>query len=128
MLEEEWPYFDENDPINSYDRLYVDALVSNPPYSQAWDSSNKENNPRYARFGLVPKGKADYAFLLHDLYHDLYHIQPDGIMTIVLSYGVLFCGGEEGKSRKNLIENNHIDTIIGLAANIFFDISNLNYV
>ena len=115
-LEEDWPYFDDADPINSYDPLYVDAVVSNPPYSQAWDPTNKEGDARYARFGLAPKGKADYAFLLHDLYH----IKPDGIMTIVLPHGVLFRGGEEGTIRKNLIENNHIDAIIGLPANIFF--------
>jgi len=115
-LEEDWPYFDENDPVNTYDPLYVDAVVSNPPYSQPWDTTSKENDPRYARFGLAPKGKADYAFLLHDLFH----IRPDGIMTIVLPHGVLFRGGEEGTIRKNLIENNHIDAIIGLPSNIFF--------
>lgn len=115
-LEEDWPYFDENDPVNSYNPLYVDAVVSNPPYSQQWDSTNKETDPRYARFGIAPKSKADYAFLLHDLYH----IKPDGIMTIVLPHGVLFRGGEEGTIRKNLIEGNHIDAIIGLPANIFF--------
>lgn len=115
-LEEDWPFFDENDPVNTYNPLYVDAVVSNPPYSQAWDPSNKEHDPRYSRFGLAPKGKADYAFLLHDLFH----IKPEGIMTIVLPHGVLFRGGEEGQIRKNLIENNHIDTIIGLPANIFF--------
>lgn len=114
-LEEDWPYFDDNDPVNTYDPLYVDAVVSNPPYSQPWDPSSKENDPRYSRFGLAPKGKADYAFLLHDLFH----IRPDGIMTIVLPHGVLF-RGEEGTIRKNLVENNHIDAIIGLPSNIFF--------
>src|SRR5690606_2475921 len=58
-LEDDWPYFDENDPIHSYNPLYVDAVVSNPPYSQKWDSTNKEADPRYARFGLAPKSKAD---------------------------------------------------------------------
>jgi type I restriction enzyme M protein len=115
-LEEDWPYFDENDRLNTYDPLYVDAVVSNPPYSQSWESSGKENDPRYARFGLAPKSKADYAFLLHDLFH----IRPDGIMTIVLPHGVLFRGGEEGAIRRNLIENNHVDAIIGLPSNIFF--------
>ena len=115
-LEEDWPYFDENDPVHSYNPLYVDAVVSNPPYSQAWNPADKETDPRYARFGVAPKGKADYAFLLHDLFH----LKPDGIMTIVLPHGVLFRGGEEGIIRKNLIELNHIDTIIGLPANIFF--------
>ena len=115
-LEEDWPFFDENDPINTYAPLYVDAVVSNPPYSQAWNPTDKDSDPRYARFGLAPKGKADYAFLLHDLYH----LKSEGIMTIVLPHGVLFRGGEEGTIRKNLIENNHIDAIIGLPANIFF--------
>ena len=94
-LEEDWPYFEENDPIGTYDPLYVDAVVSNPPYSQQWAPEGKETDPRYARFGLAPKGKADYAFLLHDLYH----ISPDGIMSIILPHGVLFRGGEEGTIR-----------------------------
>lgn len=115
-LEEDWPYFDDTDPERTYHPLYVDAVVSNPPYSQNWDSSNKEFDSRYERFGLAPKSKADYAFLLHDLYH----VKPSGIMTIVLPHGVLFRGGEEEKIRTNLIEQNHIDSIIGLPANIFF--------
>lgn len=98
-LEDDWPYFDENDPVGTYDPLYVDAVVSNPPYSQAWNPIDKETDPRYARFGLAPKGKADYAFLLHDLFH----LKSDGIMTIVLPHGVLFRGGEEGEIRKTLL-------------------------
>ena len=115
-LEEDWPYFDQNDPVNTYNPLYLDAVVSNPPYSQKWDTEHKETDARYSRFGVAPKSKADYAFLLHDLYH----LKPDGIMTIVLPHGVLFRGGEEGAIRKQLIEQNHIDAIIGLPANIFF--------
>lgn len=115
-LEDDWPYFDESDPEGTYDPLYVDAVVSNPPYSQAWDPAHKEADPRYAQFGLAPKTKADFAFLLHDLYH----LKPKGIMTIVLPHGVLFRGGDEAEIRKNLIEANHIDAIIGLPANIFF--------
>lgn len=115
-LEDDWPYFDENDPVHSYNTLYVDAVVSNPPYSQKWTSAHKEADPRYSRFGLAPKTKADFAFLLHDLYH----LKPDGIMNIVLPHGVLFRGGEEGSIRRNLIEQNHIDAIIGLPAGVFF--------
>lgn len=115
-LEDDWPYFDETDPVNTYNPLYVDAVVSNPPYSQKWDPEHKESDPRYSRFGLAPKSKADFAFLLHDLYH----LKPSGIMTIVLPHGVLFRGGEEGTIRRNLIENNHIDAVIGLPPNIFF--------
>ncbi len=118
-LEQDWPYFDENDPENTYNPLYVDAVVSNPPYSQKWDNDHKDTDPRYSRFGLAPKTKADYAFLLHDLFH----LKPDGIMTIILPHGVLFRGGSEGTIRKKLIENNNIDTIIGLPANVFFGTS-----
>lgn len=115
-LEDDWPFFDDQDPVNTYNPLYLDAVVSNPPYSQKWDPAHKDSDPRYARFGLAPKSKADYAFLLHDLYH----IKPDGIMAIVLPHGVLFRGGEEGVIRKQLIENDHLETVIGLPANIFF--------
>ena len=116
-LEDDWPYFDDNDKENTYEALTnLDAVVSNPPYSQNWDPNGKKSDPRFNGYGLAPKTKADYAFLLHDLYH----LRSDGIMTIVLPHGVLFRGGEEATIRKNLIENNNIDAIIGLPANIFF--------
>lgn len=116
-LEDDWPYFDDNDKENTYEALTnLDAVVSNPPYSQKWDPTGKKSDPRFNGYGLAPKTKADYAFLLHDLYH----LRAGGIMTIVLPHGVLFRGGDEAVIRKNLIENNNIDAIIGLPANIFF--------
>lgn len=116
-LEDDWPYFDDNDKENTYEALTnLDAVVSNPPYSQKWDPTGKKSDPRFNGYGLAPKTKADYAFLLHDLYH----LRSGGIMTIVLPHGVLFRGGDEAVIRKNLIENNNIDAIIGLPANIFF--------
>lgn len=116
-LEEDWPFFDETDPPATYKPLYCDAVVSNPPYSQEWTPREEtKSDPRYNQYGVAPKGTADYAFLLHDLYH----VKPDGIMTIVLPHGVLFRGGSEEEIRKNLIEKNNIDAIIGLPANIFF--------
>ena len=115
-LESDWPIFEEEDPVGTYQTLYVDAVVSNPPYSQRWSSAGKKNDPRYSGYGLAPDSKADYAFLLHDLYH----VKPDGLMAIVLPHGVLFRGSTEADIRKELIEKNHIDTIIGLPANIFF--------
>ncbi|WLP85700.1 type I restriction-modification system subunit M [Mycoplasma seminis] len=117
-LKDDWPYFDDNNKEN-YEPLFVDAVVSNPPYSQAWDPENKESDARFAQYGVAPKSKADYAFLLHDLYH----LKNDGILTIVLPHGVLFRGGEEERIRTNLIEHNNIDAIIGLPANIFFGTS-----
>lgn len=116
-LDDDWPYFDDNDKENTYEALTnLDAVVSNPPYSQKWDPTDRQSDPRFNGYGLAPKTKADYAFLLHDLYH----LRPGGIMTIVLPHGVLFRGGEEAVIRKNLIEKNNIDAIIGLPANIFF--------
>lgn len=112
-LADDWPYFDDENKEATYRTLWVDAVVSNPPYSQKWDP---KEDPRFSEYGIAPKAKADYAFLLHDLYH----LKNDGIMTIVLPHGVLFRGGEEGNIRKNLIENDNIDAIIGLPANIFF--------
>ena len=134
-LEEDWPLHEEGSDIDK--PLAVDAVVSNPPYSQHWDPKDKEMDARFAQYGLAPKTKADYAFLLHELHH----LKPDGILTIVVPHGVLFRGktpkiydkdgnmlpieqrenGQaEGQIRANLIEKNNIDAIIGLPANIFF--------
>lgn len=134
-LEEDWPIHEEGIDIDK--PLAVDAVVSNPPYSQHWDNKDKELDPRFVNYGVAPKTKADYAFLLHELHH----LKPDGILTIVMPHGVLFRGktpkiydkdgnvlpmeereeGQaEGQIRANLIEKNNIDAIIGLPANIFF--------
>lgn len=134
-LEEDWPIHEDGADMDK--PLAVDAVVSNPPYSQHWDIEGKELDARFINYGLAPKTKADYAFLLHELHH----IKPDGILTIVLPHGVLFRGktpklfdnegnplpieerteGQgEGQIRANLIEKNNIDAIIGLPANIFF--------
>lgn len=119
-LEDDWPFFENDENKDETYRLVrVDAVVSNPPYSQKWDPKDKEFDPRFKEFGVAPKAKADYAFLLHELYH----LEDDGIMTIVLPHVVLFRGGEEGKIRETLIERNHIEAIIGLPANIFFGTS-----
>ena len=115
-LAEDWPLEAENAIGRP---LYVDAVVSNPPYSQHWDPKDRDLDPRFVNYGLAPKSKADYAFLLHELHH----LKPNGILTIVLPHGVLFRGGEEEKIRTNLIEKNNIDTVIGLPANIFFGTS-----
>jgi type I restriction enzyme M protein len=117
-LDEDWPM--QKTGPDAGMPLYVDAVVSNPPYSQHWEPEDAEFDARFKDFGVAPKSKADYAFLLHELHH----LKPDGIMTIVLPHGVLFRGspddGAEGQIRKRLIEKNHIDAIIGLPANIFF--------
>lgn len=96
--------------------LLVDAVVSNPPYSLKWNPDGMAADPRFQNYGLAPKSAADFAFLLHDLYH----LKYDGILTIVLPHGVLFRGGEEERIRTQLLKLNQIDAVIGLPPNIFF--------
>ena len=105
---DDWPL--EGEP------LYLDAVVSNPPYSQPWNPKRQRKRHTLQTLWRRPASKSRFCLLLHDLFH----LKPNGIMTIVLPHGVLFRGGEEEKIRKNLIEYNHIDAIIGLPANIFF--------
>lgn len=107
-LAADWPLKETSE------HLRVDAVVSNPPYSQGWNPAAMKLNPRFD-YGLAPKGKADYAFLLHSLYH----LDTKGIMAIVLPTGVL-SRGEEYEIRKNLIENEHIKAVIALPPNIFY--------
>lgn len=114
-LADDWPMEGDGEGKQTDQPLLVDACVSNPPYSQKWTPPTGPD-PRFAEYDIAPKGKADYAFLLHNLYH----LKRDGIMCIVLPHGVLFRGDAEGEIRKKLLEGGHIDTIIGLPANIFF--------
>ncbi len=110
-LDEDWPMLDDTD-----EPLRVDACVSNPPYSAKWSNKDKDGDPRFSEYGIAPKGKADYAFLLHNLYH----MKSKGIMCIVLPHGVLFRGDSEGQIRKELVDQRNIYAVIGLPANIFF--------
>jgi type I restriction enzyme M protein len=102
------------------DRLMkFDIVVANPPFSlDKWGAENAAGDrfERYAR-GIPPKSKADYAFILH-----MIHIaQADtGKVGVIVPHGVLFRGGAEGKIRKALIEENLLDAVIGLPANLFF--------
>lgn len=117
-LAEDWPMKESESGASK--PLCVDAVVSNPPYSQHWNPTDADMDPRFKDYGVAPKSKADYAFLLHELHH----LDARGIMTIVLPHGVLFRGtpddGAEGQIRQKLIERNNIDAIIGLPANIFY--------
>lgn len=112
-LEDDWPYFEEN---GGQKPLPVDAVVSNPPYSAHWDSASHKLDERFRNYGFAPDTKADYAFVLHCLYH----LRKDGVMAIVLPHGVLFRGGTEEEIRKNLINNHNIETIIGFPGQMFF--------
>lgn len=118
-LESDWP---DGPDEKGIDRpRSFDAVVANPPYSAKWDNDeSKLKDPRFSDYGkLAPASKADYAFVLHSLYH----LNNSGSMAIVLPHGVLFRGAAEGKIRQTLIEKNYLDTIIGLPANLFYGTS-----
>ena len=99
-----------------------DAVIANPPFSATWSAANKFNSDeRFSAAGvLAPQSKADYAFILHMIYH----LNDSGTMACVAPHGVLFRGASEGKIRQFLIEKkNYIDAVIGLPANIFYGTS-----
>lgn len=108
-LDKDWPADEVTD---------FDAVMMNPPYSQKWSADKGFlNDPRFSDYGvLAPKSKADYAFLLHGLYH----LKSTGTMGIVLPHGVLFRGAAEGKIRQKLLEKGYIYAVIGLPAGIFY--------
>ena len=108
-LDRDWP----SDEVTNFD-----GVMMNPPYSQHWSADKGfESDPRFSDYGvLAPKSKADYAFLLHGLYH----LKESGTMGIVLPHGVLFRGAAEGKIRQKLLEKGYIYAVIGLPAGIFY--------
>jgi type I restriction enzyme M protein len=118
-LESDWP--DGPDAKGIDHPRSFDAVVANPPYSAKWDNDEtKLKDPRFSDYGkLAPASKADFAFVLHSIYH----LNNTGTMAIVLPHGVLFRGAAEGKIRKALIEKNYLDAVIGLPANLFYGTS-----
>ena len=114
-LEQDWP--DGVDEQGVDHPRNFDVVVANPPYSARWDNNDRKlKDPRFKDYGLAPKTKADYAFLLHGLYH----LDQNGTMAIVLPHGVLFRGAKEGKIREALLKKNQIDAIIGMPAGLFY--------
>ena len=100
-----------------------DAIVSNPPYSVNWEGSDNPtliNDDRFAPAGvLAPKSKADFAFVLHSLSY----LSAKGRAAIVCFPGIFYRGGAEQKIRKYLVDNNFVETVIALPANLFYGTS-----
>ncbi|EGP4726796.1 TPA: type I restriction-modification system subunit M [Enterococcus faecium] len=117
-LDADWPFAEKE---GMQIPLKFDAVVANPPYSAKWDIKDvdREKDTRFKGYGVAPASKADYAFVLHGLYH----LDKSGTMAIVLPHGVLFRGAAEGKIRKNIIDNNLLDAVIGMPANLFYGTS-----
>ena len=111
-LDGDWPTDEETD---------FNMVLMNPPYSANWSAAaGFLQDERFSDYGvLAPKSKADYAFLLHGLYH----LKSSGTMAIVLPHGVLFRGAAERKIREKLLRAGNIYAVIGLPANLFYNTS-----
>ena len=110
----DWSILNEMNPAK---KLECDAVVANPPFSYRWQPNESiADDFRFKSYGLAPKSAADFAFLLHGFHF----LSEEGTMAIILPHGVLFRGGAEERIRTKLLEDGHIDTVIGLPPKLFF--------
>jgi type I restriction enzyme M protein len=110
----EWDMMREQNPAKK--PRFV-AIVANPPFSYRWEPTDAlADDVRFKNYGLAPKSAADFAFLLHGFHF----LDDQGVMAIILPHGVLFRGGAEERIRTKLLKDGHIDTVIGLPANLFY--------
>jgi type I restriction enzyme M protein len=113
-LHNDWDILNEMNPAK---KQQFDAVVANPPFSYRWELNDTLSEDfRFKNYGLAPKSAADFAFLLHGFHF----LSDSGVMAIILPHGVLFRGGAEERIRTKLLKDGHIDTVIGLPANLFF--------
>ena len=113
-LTNDWDILRELNPAK---KPAFDAIVANPPFSYRWDPTEAMGEDvRFKNYGLAPKSAADFAFLLHGFHY----LKDEGVMAIILPHGVLFRGGAEERIRTKLLKDGHIDTVIGLPANLFY--------
>ena len=110
----EWDMMREQNPAK---KPSFDAIVANAPFSLRWEPTDAlADDVRFKSHGLAPKSAADFAFLLHGFHY----LKDEGVMAIILPHGVLFRGGAEERIRTKLLKDGHIDTVIGLPANLFY--------
>lgn len=106
-----------------WDKQPFEAIVSNPPYSKKWvgeDDASLSNDPRFIPAGvLAPKAKSDFAFTMHALAW----LAPNGTAALVSFPGTLYRGGKELKIRQYLVDQNFVDAVLQLPANLFFGTS-----
>ena len=113
-LKNDWEWLRETNPAK---KPKFDAVVANPPFSYRWEPREEASEDmRFKNHGVAPKSAADFAFLLHGFHY----LKDDGVMAIILPHGVLFRGGAEERIRQKLLEDGHIDTVIGLPPNLFY--------
>ncbi len=113
-LTNDWDILRELNPAR---KPHFDAVVANPPFSYRWEPTEAlGDDVRFKNYGLAPRSAADFAFLLHGFHF----LKDEGVMAIILPHGVLFRGGAEERIRTKLLKDGHIDTVIGLPANLFY--------
>lgn len=102
--------------VDDHGLMKFDIVVANPPFSlDKWGAESAEKD-RFHRFhrGIPPKSRGDYAFISHMVEASL------GKVAVIVPHGVLFRGGSEGKIRRQLMEENLLEAVIGLPANLFY--------
>jgi len=99
--------------------MTFDVVVANPPFSLDKWGANGADNDRFKRFwrGVPPKSKGDYAFITHMV--ETMNVK-DGRVGVIVPHGVLFRSGAEGSIRKQFVEENLLDAVIGLPPNLFY--------
>ena len=113
-LTNDWAMLKEENPAK---KKTFDAVVANPPFSLRWEHTDAlAEDFRFKSYGLASRSAADFAFLLHGFHF----LSDEGTMAIILPHGVLFRGGVEERIRTKLLKEGHIDTVIGLPANLFY--------
>jgi type I restriction enzyme M protein len=109
-----WDFLRDTNPSK---KPQFDAVVANPPFSYRWEPTDAiSEDMRFKNHGVAPRSAADFAFLLHGLHY----LKEDGVMAIILPHGVLFRSGAEERIRRKLLDDGHVDTVIGLPANLFY--------
>lgn len=98
--------------------LKADYIIANPPFNQdEWGQEVLQNDPRW-KYGLPPKGNANFAWMQHMIYH----LAPKGIMGLVLANGSLSSNSSgEGETRKRIVEDDLIDCIVSLPKQLFYN-------
>lgn len=105
---------------DKFQKMKFDCIVANPPFSVKWNPDGVRNDIRFKVCpALPPPSKADWAFMLHILYH----LSDDGIAVVLEFPGILYRGQREGKVRKWFIEQNVIDRVVNIPGNTFEDTS-----
>lgn len=108
------PQLKEKDALMKFD-----IVVANPPFSLDKWGAEQASTDEFNRFhrGIPPKSKGDYAFISHMIETTF---EDKGKVGVIVPHGVLFRGSSEGKIRQQLIDENLLEAVVGLPANLFF--------